>query len=241
MPQRIRCPACGDSNFPTDPFCLSCGQELIVPKRQETISGSVKAQVSAAKECEEEKFLPKLTQHSPSIIPRRRRRALEQARLRRQQRIKELTIQVEALIQQGYHRLPRASDQKYGPADDVSDLCRQIGQCYAKNDDLEEAARWFERALVLAPQNIPARAYLVGVLCELGRYEEARAYYEETPGDPIDKNVVASWLELPDGSGAENVLVCRLTDPISPSPVPGITPSEGRVLALHDEVRVVAG
>jgi len=181
MVAKAECPNCGDQCYPSDPVCFSCGADLRPDSDSLEASQATDASVAS--------------QVSPAdwvILPP------DPARAERLQRAKALELQVECLIEQGYHKLPKAPDARYGPADDVSDLCREIGECYLRNDDDEAAARWLERAVVVAAGNVFARAYLVGTLCRLGRYDEAEAWYDEMPGEPIDRNVVRSWLELPD-------------------------------------------
>jgi tetratricopeptide (TPR) repeat protein len=182
MAQTVTCAECGDQNFPTDAICLSCGADL----RPAFRSGAAEAPPTPA---------PALDDPVHGITDE----ATRHARERRAERIEELRTQVDSLIAQGFHKLPKEPGSRYGPADDVSDLCREIGECYARNENPEEAARWFERALAISGDNVPARAYLVGTLCRLGRYDEAKVSCEETPGDPIDKNVVRAWLDVPEG------------------------------------------
>ena len=208
MLAKVACPECGDSNYATDPVCLSCGADLrpLAGERDAADRAGVAGEVSPA--------------DWEIVVPPGERAD----RLRRAQ---ELELQVESLIEQGYHLLPKEPHARYGPADDVSDLCREIGECYMKNEDHEEAARWFERALVISPGNVFARAYLVGALCDLGRHEEAQAWYDETPGDPIDRNVVRAWLRLP-GRQAQ-------PQPVQAPHSPGterLVPSAHRALAV---------
>jgi len=176
MPGKTSCPTCGDYNYPTDPVCLSCGSDLGAPASEPA------ARAGDSSPAEWDISTP------------------DPARSERLARARELALQVDLLVEQGYHKLPREPDARYGPADDVSDLCREIGECHMRNEDYGQAANWLGRALVISPGNVFARAYLVGSLCRLGRYDEAGAWYEETPGDPIDRNVVRSWLELPAGA-----------------------------------------
>jgi hypothetical protein len=198
MASRVHCRQCGDNNYATDPVCLSCGADLAEPASHSEACPDPEPLVVPAEEDDDSPVLADLTRNSPLVRARRERLALEHTRARRARRIEELKVQVDTLIQQGYHKLPTPADERYGPADDVSDLCREIGECYARNAEDPQAVRWFERAVVIAPANTVARAYLVGALCRLGQYAEAQVWCDDTPGDPIDRNVVAAWLELPD-------------------------------------------
>jgi tetratricopeptide (TPR) repeat protein len=212
MLSKVACPECRDYNYPTDPVCLSCGADLRSPAEE---------QPEAARAAGDGEVSPADWE---IVVPPGERAD----RLRRAQ---ELELQVESLIEQGYHLLPKEPDARYGPADDVSDLCREIGECHMRNETHEEAARWFERALAISAGNLFARAYLVGALCQLGRHEEAEAWYEETPGDPIDKNVVRAWLKVPgEPAGPQRA---------QPAPSPKterLIPSARRALAVNPNV-----
>jgi tetratricopeptide (TPR) repeat protein len=214
MSVKCACPVCGDYNYATDPVCLSCGGELRAPV-------TAPALVAPA---------PVVADSSPADWDIS---APDPARAERLARARELAVQVEALIQQGYHTLPKEPDARYGPADDVSDLCREIGECHMRNDDYEDAVGWLGRALVIAPQNTVARAYLVGCLCRLSRFEEAKAWFDETPGDPIDRNIVRSWLELRrEGAGAPSRSSCAVRPTATHLPS-----ARDRSLSLHVEPR----
>ena len=218
MPDKTACPTCGDLNYPSDPVCLSCGADLRV----------------SAEETGPEVETPASAETSPADWDIA---ASDPGQAERAARARQLALQAESLIAQGYHKLPKEPDARYGPADDVSDLCREIGECHMKNGDYEDATSWLGRALVVSPGNLFARAYLVGCLCRLGRYDEARAWYEDTPGDPIDKNAVRAWLDLPYETA--NVRDPRRSGPFEPSLVATerLLPSRQRMLPLVPEPR----
>ncbi len=117
---------------------------------------------------------------------------------RRWERIGELVPQAKGLLEQGYHRLPPPPGQSIGPADDLGDMCREIGESYYRNGEYEQAVRWCGEALAVNSANVPARCFLVSALCYIGEHDLAREWYAGTPGDLIDRNVVRSWLEHPE-------------------------------------------
>ncbi len=220
MSDKAKCPSCGDYNYSTDPVCLSCGADLRPSATEQEPEPEAEPTGAAGP--------------SPAewdIVAR------DPARAERLARARELALQVESFIEQGYHRLPKEPDARYGPADDVSDLCREIGECHLRNEDYEEAVNWLGRALVISPQNAFARAYLVGALCRLQRYDEAKAWYEETPGDPIDKNVVRAWLELPDEPSSARHPWTRGTRGPRRAPTENLLPSKHRTLPTISEPR----
>ncbi|MFQ5570130.1 MAG: tetratricopeptide repeat protein [Rhodothermales bacterium] len=60
-----------------------------------------------------------------------------------------------------------------------------LGYLYQRRADIEATARWFERALALAPEDVPTRVHLAEVYRDLGRDAEARAaLHEATRLDP---------------------------------------------------------
>ena len=217
MLAKVACPECRDTNYATDPVCLSCGADLLVLADR----GAAPSGRSA------EPLSPSETSPADWEII-----AVGPGRADRARRAQELELQVDSLIEQGYHLLPKEPDARYGPADDVSDLCREIGECHMRNGDHQEAARWLERALLISSGNVFARAYLIGALCRLGRYDEAQAWYNETPGDPIDKNVVRAWLELPDEPARPQGRQPRSLQTAQPADTERLIPSARRALPL---------
>ena len=68
-------------------------------------------------------------------------------------------------------------------------LCEQIGVLYTRQNDFEPAAGFFQKALALDPQRVPAKKNLATVLWFLGRKSESTALFSELekriPNDPV--------------------------------------------------------
>ncbi|HJN14286.1 MAG TPA: tetratricopeptide repeat protein [Armatimonadota bacterium] len=200
MAAMVLCLKCGDESYATDPRCMSCGAVLIGVGPVD--AAAVGAMVEADNQRNEQAYMHRAMAASPAT----RQRGRQASHRRRRQRVESLIPQAKGLIAQGYHRLPAAPGEMRGPAEDLSDLCRDVGECYYKNDNFEEAVKWCGEALTINELNTMARCYVVGALCELERYDLARAWYDETPGDIADKNAVHGWLEEPDDEPEDDVV-----------------------------------
>lgn len=191
MTEKVRCLKCGDENFATDPACLSCGADLSGTGESDSPGFE---QVVRAEEGRVERAYMHRALGAGDHRKRRTRRGAAQARW---QRIEELLPQAKGLLAQGYHHLPAPPGGGPGPAEDLSDLCREIGECYYRNGVYEQAVKWCSEAVNIHDGNTAARCFLVGALCEMEEYDLAQHWIAETPGDIIDRNVVRSWLEEP--------------------------------------------
>lgn len=123
-----------------------------------------------------------------------KRRSSEEVQAERTQEIAELIPRVARMVAQGRHidkhKTPHMSCT---PAEEVSTLMGDIAERYFKNHIYLEAIGWGNRALQVDAHNTPARCYLVGALCKLGRRDEAKQVYADAPRG--DKSIVKGWLD----------------------------------------------